>query len=451
MRHTHGEEALFVVALAALVACADPATRIAGPTTSTAGLETGTGAGVADERSALSTIARLVAVSLDNEPARQHLKRDMRAARFREHKLALGPYLHSKDGKALLKRMTELSGTSEEVLFGTLNAVRPLEFYMPVAGHREKWTGKEDVLVVSQLDEWQPIVAFDEAGREVKLDRAAPPTQPTLSIVPVETRFDAPMDSLKSKNARDANGAAIGTLEPIATVNLANRAASVVCDASCSGGETAIEVAVGDETATGGGVASIPPGLYLEFSRILDAKEPWFRGDPEIEVHIQGPQQPGSPTSGIDLSCSGEHAYDYAKVFDQNDGFWQGRVLLYSEAEALAFANKFNQGFHVIFWEDDNEPCLLKVDNNSLVAAVQSTARALGAVALKVFPTTRWWVIGGAFIATLFSDSGPWLLTNDDFLGVATPQPNAEYNYPDNTHVIMDGTRLNGRATIVWR
>jgi hypothetical protein len=55
------------------------------------------------------------------------------------------------------------------------------------------------------------------------------------------------------------------------------------------------------------------------------------------------------------------------------------------------------------------------------------------------------------FFGTLFSNAGSWLLTNDDFLGVAVDQTSAGYNYPGNTHVLMDGTTLNGRATIVYR
>jgi hypothetical protein len=60
-------------------------------------------------------------------------------------------------------------------------------------------------------------------------------------------------------------------------------------------------------------------------------------------------------------------------------------------------------------------------------------------------------LVVGVFIAAFFADSGPWLLTNDDFLGVAVDQASAGWYYPDNTHVIMDGTTFNGRATIVYR
>ncbi|HEY3747024.1 MAG TPA: hypothetical protein VGL17_12310, partial [Gemmatimonadaceae bacterium] len=60
-------------------------------------------------------------------------------------------------------------------------------------------------------------------------------------------------------------------------------------------------------------------------------------------------------------------------------------------------------------------------------------------------------VLAAVFFATLFSNPGAWLLTNDDFLGVAVDQAAAGYSYSGNTHVIMDGTTLNGRATIVYR
>ena len=193
MKHTHGEEALVLAMLACLTACTDPVTNATGPSIAPDVRAQPAPASSSAERAALSKIARLVAVSLDNEPARQHLKRDLKAAPFREHKLQLATYLKSRDGRTLLDRMVASGGGSEQDLLATISTVRPLEFYMPVAKHRESWTGSADVLVVSQLDESEPIVAFDERGREVTLDRNVAPEQPTLSIVPVETRFSEPM------------------------------------------------------------------------------------------------------------------------------------------------------------------------------------------------------------------------------------------------------------------
>jgi hypothetical protein len=432
MKHTHGEGVLFVALLAALVACSDPATRTIGLGVPHNVRSEPTPSSPTEERAALSTIARLVAVAMDNEPARQHLKRDMRAAPFREHKLELAPYLRSKDGKALLDRMASANGGTEAKLLSTLSGIRRLEFYMPVAAHRESWTGNADVLVVSQLSEAEPIVAFDRNGTEVALDRKIAPTQPTLSIVPVETRFDQPMPVIASKNTSDKNGNAIGTLEPIKFKS----SDLIACDDACGGG---------------GESASIAPGLYLEYSRLVDMKEPWFRGDPEIEVHIHGPTSQLAPTYGENLSCSGEHAPIPSKVFDQNTGFWEGRVLLFSADETAAYISKFGQGFHVLFWEDDNEPCTLKLDTNILAEVLKSTATAFSTVAIKLLPGASPPVVVGVFLATLFSSAGPWLLTNDDFLGAAVDQASAGYYYTGNTHVIMDGTTLNGRATIIYR
>lgn len=434
MKHTHGEGVLFLALFAALIACADSASRTAGPTGSKDIVTEPTPAPASEERVALTRIARLVAEAMDNEPARQHLKRDMRAAPYKEHKLELATYLRSKDGRALLESMARLTRGGESDVFGALAAIRPLEFYMPVEKHRESWTGKADVLVVSQLDESEPIVAFDERGSEVSLDRKVAPDQPTLSIVPVETRFDQPMTPAASRNVRDQSGNAIGTLEPMAPKG----SSLIACGETCDGG--------------GGSISpSIPPGLYLEFSRILDMKEPWFRGDPEIEVHIQGPNTASAPTYGEDLSCSGEHPYDFRKVFDQNGAFWEGRVMLFSADETVAFANKFNQGFHVLFWEDDNVACILKLDSNTLVEVLKSTANAFGTVAIKALPGASPVVVAAVFVGTFFSNAGAWLLTNDDFLGAAVDQASAGYAYPGNTHVIMNGTTLNGRATIVYR
>jgi len=414
MRHTHGEGVLVLALLAALSACADPASRTVAPSSSRDALSGSVPEPVGEERAALTQIARLVAVAMDNEPARQHLKRDLRAAPFREHKLELKSYLQSRDGRALLDRMAALAG-GESAVLGTLSAIRALELYMPVAKHRESWTGKSDVLVVSQLDESEPIVAFDQAGKEVALDRNVAPVQPTLSIVPVETRFDQPMPAATSRNARDQNGNAIGTLEPLQV-----RASNVVaCDVDCGGG--------GGGGAVGAGATTdqIPPGIYLEFSRIMDVKEPWFRGDPEIEAHIQGPYMGAAPTYAQDLSCSGEHPYDARKYFDQNGNFWDGRVLLFGEDEVLAFTRQFSDGFHVMFWEDDNIPCTLKLDTNTLTEFVKSAASAFGTVALKVVPGAPWALVAGAFVGALFANAGGWLATNDDFLGMAIDQASA--------------------------
>src|ERR1700675_1431375 len=101
MKHTHGEGVLVLALFAALISCGDPASRTVGPNNSKDIAADLSASAAGGERAALTRIARLVALAMDNEPARQRLKRDMRAAPFREHKLELASYLRSKDGGAL--------------------------------------------------------------------------------------------------------------------------------------------------------------------------------------------------------------------------------------------------------------------------------------------------------------------------------------------------------------
>src|SRR2546423_14568105 len=139
MKYGHGEGALFTASLAPFAAAADPTSRTVGPSNpSSRDIAEPAPAQQTEERASLTKIARLVAVAMDNEPARQHLKRDMRAAPFREHKLELKSYLLSKDGRSLFDRMAVLAG-GESVVFGALAQTRQLEFYMPVAKQRESW------------------------------------------------------------------------------------------------------------------------------------------------------------------------------------------------------------------------------------------------------------------------------------------------------------------------
>jgi len=415
-----------------IVACSDSGEPITAPASASMDRATADAVGSVDaERAALARIGKVVAMSLAEKSARQQLKSRMRAAPFKEHKLELGAYVRSEEGRQSLTRA--VGGRASDELLTLLEQVRPLEFYMPVRSHRETWVGDEEVLVAVQLEEEDPVVAFNARGEEIRLDPNIPPGQATLSIVPAETRFDRPMPA-SSRNVGDLNGSAVGTL-----TSFNPQMSSLIAAEPGDGGG-----------GGGGGSTAVAPGLYLEFSRIVDMHEPWTRGDPEIEVHIQGPTDAANPRLGVDLSCSGEHAYDYRKVFNQDGGFWDGRVMLFSADEISRYNSQFTDGFHVFFWEDDDSPCVLKLDNNTLIELIKSTAAAVGAVSLKVNPTD-WRVAAGLFLATLFSNPGEWLKTNDDFVGAAVYTTITPYLYLSTNHVIMKGTTLNGRANLYIR
>jgi hypothetical protein len=242
----------------------------------------------AAERAALNELTRAVALALQDQGLRQRIKNDMRASRHTvEHKLEFRSYLHGQSGGILLAKMAKETGKSREDLLALVNAVRPLEFYMPVPEHRENWRGDDNLLVASQLVDHTNPIGYTLQGTRVVLDVEQHPATPTLGIVPVETNFSRPLNS-KIPNSRDQGGQTIGTYctecvqEPIDE------------DGGGSGG--------------GGGGGSLPKGLYMTASTIRDLGESWIRWNPEIEVF--------TATSGP-IHCSGDHSPGY-RYFDQN-------------------------------------------------------------------------------------------------------------------------------------
>ena len=208
--------------------------------------------------------------------------------------------------------------------------------------------------------------------------RDAAPGTPTISIVPAETRFDQPLDLAEWTNEDNQNGQAIGTL---VSRQLLRRL--VECGDSCGGGG-------------GGGGSYKPPGFYITWSHISDMHEPWTKGNPEIEVHVHGPTDANNSQYGSDLACSGEHALP-ERSFDQNNPTWNGDVLVWSAQQNADFNALFSQGYHVLFWEDDDTACTIKTDTNVLRGALTGTASLIGGAALKVAaggPIGALWVLG---------------------------------------------------------
>jgi len=419
-----------------IIGCGEPSSPVAhsSPVPPDLGVAPGLTAPDA-ERAELGRLARSVAMALSDPEIRQRLKNDLRAAPFAEHKLELSKYLQSDNAGTLLDGMAAPGGKSRSEVLDGMRQLRSVEFYMPVTKHRETWTGDGEVLVAAQLKEHDPIMAFNSQGETVPMDEATVPSQPTLVIVSSETRFDSPMSALMSKNINDKNGTAIGTLVPVTP-----QAAAIIAPCIDCGG---------DVLPPPPPPPAIAPGLYLEFSRILDAKEPWVRGAPEVEVHIHA--ENGTPGVVNDLSCAGADVRDSRKYFDQNDGFWSGRVLLFSSSEVAATNGYPTTPYNIIYWEDDNTSCVLKLDSPVLRNYLNATVLSIGAAGLVFIKTLNWPAAGVAFVGAFYHSAGEWLLTNDDFIGDVVPStPGRPNYYPENTHILMDGGTLNGRVNLAW-
>ena len=383
-------------------------------------------AGRTAEHDSLRVLARAVATALADQGLRSRLHADLRAAPNREHKLELRDYLRGGSGGILLAKMAKETGRSRESLAALVESVRPLEMYMPVAEHRARWRGGADLLVAGVIEDEELPFAFAAGGRQVPVAADRAPDTPTVTLVPVETDFSSTLDLSLARNVDDADGATIGTF--------------LVIDPCLSDPSLCYNPPAPAPTK--------PAGLYMTFSRYYDLGEPWTKGDPEIEVHIHGPSETSAITDGIDLSCSGEHAKDPLKRFDQNDKFWSGDVLLFTRAEIDAYRERQSDGFNVLVWEDDDTACTIRNDKDNIKGAIETTRELYGVASVKSDDGIL--VKIGRFIAAIYKHAS-WLLSNDDWLGDAVDQRMVGRSDADATHAVMKGSSYNGRIKLVMR
>ncbi len=259
----------------------------------------------AQMRNALARATQAVAQALDDPGVRSKVYNALVRSPYPEHKLHFGTTLRI-DVTELLASMATASQTPETSMLSMLDSIVDLEFYMPVPEHREVWTGGVDLIVASQLfDDGTLPIAFDLAGREVRIQSAEqPPETPTLVLVPVETDF----------STRRLSG--VQAPSP---------------DASPS---------------------SETPGIYMILLHTEDDHEGWPRGTPEIEIHAWRKK---NALQYEDFACAGEDQSGEA-YFDQDDTWWSGRVLVAAASDLDAPSVVDDRNFLTVY-EDDSEPC----------------------------------------------------------------------------------------------
>ncbi|HEY8470244.1 MAG TPA: hypothetical protein VIL18_11410 [Longimicrobiales bacterium] len=408
-----------VAVLALLAACADQGPRMpTDPSESPlASVEP------VSEKAALTELTRAVALALQDNGLRQRIKNDMRASRIREHKLEFRSYIRGSGG-ILLNKMAQATGKSRAELLALVESVRPLEFYMPVAEHRARWTGGTDLLVASQLEDTpdEPPAAFDLQGRPVELAYDQAPTTPVLSLVPVETDFSRPLDPDLWENTDDLAGHAIGNYHlkaSVATVMPDDAVPLVDCspeDITCGGG--------------GGGGGTVDPwslrptGMYVTYLYISHDFEGILKGDPEFEVHLMAPRTDPNVTESI--RCAGEHAPDSRSRFDLNGTVSRAVFMIADSLEQERFKQTFGTsvGMQVVVWEDDDTACVIKVEQDRFKKAVDAV-RAAAPLAWAAIqdPTLQTIVKALPGVVTAAVAVANWLKSNDELVGHATFTP----------------------------
>jgi hypothetical protein len=386
------------------------------------------------DREALSELTRVVALALQDAELRQRVKNDMRASRFTtEHKLPFRHYLHGESGGNLLSAMATESGRTRAQISALLDRLPPLEFYMPVRQHRENWSGGPDLIIAATLDEaGTTLVGHDLAGQSLVLSITRAPETPTLVLVPIETDFSSPLPASRYINTNDAGGVTIGTYAPFATQSQFR--SSVATQSECDP-TTAVIECNGDN---GGSPVDwsipshAPRGLYMTALELYDYKEPWIKGDPEIEVIVLGPAPSDPADHARVISCAGETRTGW-RYFDQNSHQSFAKVLLLTQQQIEHYrfdeAALDSRKFEILVIEDDYAACEIVMDANhyrqkgeDFVLSGLAAALSLGCF-LDPYDRQRAGfqclaVFVGSALRTLFSLEA-LVSTRDDDLGTA--------------------------------
>lgn len=389
---------------------------------------------------AFTAITRGIALALRDPTVRQRIKRDLQASRVtREHKLDFAKYVRTQGAAALAREVGSSLGTQPAELDVALARVRSMEFYVPVPAHRASWTGGDDLIVAFQIDEDEDPIGFDLSGSPVQLSVVAPPARPVLALVPVETDFTRTVPN-DWRNTDDRNGAAIGTLAPVAGARQAPQRGTGSPAGGAGDGSVSITADCNPETAFipcdeyqgPAGHAEYPPGVYLALSRLNDLGEAWIRSSPEIELLVIGPTY--NPTAqGELISCSGQNGY-LTKKFQQDYPEWDASIfnvegLILSRDEVDRYYQVYHAGYSLQIWENDQTPCEIVYTGRSTLEQLFDNLRAAyraTTLLIEVLQPTATLSISAANGNALRAYVPEALQSDDDFLGNVVYTPGSE-------------------------
>ena len=209
------------------------------------------------EQAIAEKVGAVIAAALQDPQVREDLYYAISRSTHHEGKIELGTLLEKPIGKRL---ETAAMLALEQDVSQLLAALPSLELYLPVDEHRRAWFGGDPIRVAVGVHEEDGILrAFSADGTSELLDTDTPPSDPILVVTKSETDFS-------QISFPDDRG-------------IPARTSSMI---------TGSEIVFGDSCATYQ-VADTIPGLYMFCNEIYDdhdLHEPFYRGDPEIEVHF---------------------------------------------------------------------------------------------------------------------------------------------------------------------
>jgi len=358
----------------------------------------------------LDEVALRLAVTLgSSEGARQSLYSALKGSGFKERKLSVGRHVLGDRAFGLKARLS--ADGSLDSITELLNRLSEVEIYFPVDGQLDAWHGSENLIVVAAFEEDHPIMAYDLAGKEILLSADVAPTTPTLVMTRSETDF---------------------RVEPRTEGDFATQVQHLI---DCEGEEDC----GGGGAGGGGGMCGSTPdnvdGAYMRCMYLSDLHEPWYRGDPEIEVH--------TVNNNSFVYCAGDGSVSEFRRFDMNSNNWSGEVLL--RPETLSGTNH-----HFVVLEDDNGGGCTNTSSNqrldnsnaNLLASATAVKTAIKKDTATGQYSVSWWAVAVAAF-TIWNG-----LDDDDVIGrFQELTGNPTYN----TQVINDSGAVVGRAQVVHK
>lgn len=396
-----------------------------------------------EEGSALQELSRLLAMTLNDSAARRQLLSDLKQRGVgSELKLVAEQLLLDRSPGSVHSRLLQQTQLTFDSVRALVGRVRALELYMPVREHRAIWNGDE-VLVAFQLNREDPIRAFDSSGDLLTLSATAVPGAPTVALVPLEFDANQSFAALVAPDVSSLRCRSQKVLQP------------------CAADPPVLYDINGD-----GIPDNAPSGLYMTYSWVMDLKEPWIRGDPEIEAHVLGPALSDAANDLRSISCASSSS-PASYRFDQNGHTWSGSVLLLDGAQfdtyRYADGEADERSLLVYMYEDDDTTCQIKEDPNRLRYQIE---------ALVFWGTVGWFVqkackentVGGntcgmgiwGTIIMLGRVLWSFGTNNDDYLGMAIEKDDVP-NFTDanSSHaLVLDASQqpftLNGGVRLVY-
>jgi hypothetical protein len=376
--------------LLAAAACSDTPPPLAPDPTS---LSKGPpGHAASPDRARDQRLARQFAVALNNPVFRAEVLAALQGSHQREGRIHLQRFLLRDQGRAL-GRKAAAAGVPRNQLRADLSAAPGMEVYLPVPAHRAAWQGGTNVLVATAQADGEVPVAFDLQGRQRLLDPLTPPNEPVIAL----QAWEGP------------DGAVCG--------DQVTRECSGWDDPAWQEPEAPAPPAA--SSLTGG-------GLYLTATRFFDTFESWLKGAPEFEVQVLGNKS--GTTEMVSYQCVGEQAGG-PYLWNQDDLSWTGNVLMFSQAQFDHFnALHPGQGVRLLILEDDDGPCVIKVNRQRATDLFKAVDKAYAAWTsgkqIKITEFQKQFE-RAVSLYDLISGLASFFRTNDDIVGTAVSDPAA--------------------------